>query len=71
MNELEELWEKNSDWRFGQLLSNIDFYNGEDIFYIEDNVLEEKLKEAKEKFKRELQALFCCLKDHNLVRLLA
>lgn len=54
MNELEELWEKNSDWRFGQLLSNIDFYNGEDIFYTEDNVLEEKLKEAKEKFKREL-----------------
>lgn len=50
MNELEELWEKNSDWRFGQLLSNIDFYNGEDIFYTEDNVLEEKLKEAKEKF---------------------
>lgn len=53
LNELEELWQENSDWRFGQLLSNIDFYNGKDIFYTEDNVLEEKLKEAKEKFKRE------------------
>lgn len=54
MNELEELWEENSDWRFGQLLSNINFYNGEDIFYTEDSVLEEKLKEYNEKFRREL-----------------
>ncbi|MGG5462581.1 hypothetical protein [Clostridium sp. B9] len=50
MSEIEQLWEKNSDWRFGQLLSNIDFGNGKDIFYIEDNVLEEKLKESKKKF---------------------
>lgn len=50
LNEIEEIWEENSDWRFGQLLSNIDFYSGKDIFYIEDSVLEEKLKEAKSRF---------------------
>lgn len=50
LNDIEELWEENSEWRFGQLLSNIDFYNGKDIFYLEDSVLEEKLKEAKARF---------------------
>ena len=44
--EIEKQWERFPDWRFGQLLCNIDFYNGKDIFYIEDEVLEEKLKEA-------------------------
>ena len=50
LNEIEEIWENNSDWRFGQLLCNIRYFQGKDIFYIEDEVLEEKLKEGKDRF---------------------
>lgn len=50
LSEIEEIWEENSDWRFGQLLTNIGFYNGKDIFYIEDEVLEDKLKKVKNRF---------------------
>ena len=45
LNEIEEIWENNSDWRFGQLLCNIQYFDGKDIFYIE-----EKLKEGKDRF---------------------
>ena len=50
LTEIEEIWEEYSDWRFGQLLCNICYYEGKDIFYIEDEVLEDKLKEAKQRF---------------------
>lgn len=50
LSEIEEIWENNSDWRFGQLLCNIQYFEGKDIFYIEDEVLEEKLKEGKDRF---------------------
>lgn len=59
LSEIEEIWENNSDWRFGQLLCNIQYFEGKDIFYIEDEVLEEKLKEGKDRFiKNNFQAKF-------------
>jgi hypothetical protein len=33
------------DWRFGQLISNFQLQVGRDLFYIEDDVMEEMLKE--------------------------
>lgn len=37
-NELNRLWKTNcSDWRFFQLLCNIQRYGGSDLFYLEDD----------------------------------
>lgn len=59
LSEIEEIWKNNSDWRFGQLLCNIQYFEEKDIFYIEDEVLEEKLKEGKDRFiKNNFQAKF-------------
>ena len=30
LSEIEEIWENNSDWRFGQLLCNIQYFEGKD-----------------------------------------
>jgi hypothetical protein len=45
MSLIEEGWKKVPDWRFGQLIENLKRYIGQDLFYIEDNVLEEKIKD--------------------------
>lgn len=42
---LEECWSRVPDWRFGQLISNFQLQAGRDLFYIEDDVMEEMLKE--------------------------
>lgn len=39
---LEKRWEAVPDWRLGQLLVNCTFA-GEDLFYLEDDELEERL----------------------------
>lgn len=39
---LEKRWEAVPDWRLGQLLVNCTF-TGEDLFYLEDDELEERL----------------------------
>ena len=39
---LEKRWEAVPDWRLGQLLMNCTFA-GEDLFYLEDDELEERL----------------------------
>ena len=42
MNRLETLWkEECPDWRFGQLISNIQTYIGHDIFYLEEDEMME------------------------------
>ena len=46
LRELERLWEKNPDWRLGQLIFNIP---GRDPFHIEDDDL---IKLGFEKFGR-------------------
>lgn len=45
LDTLEKCWAKVPDWRFGQLIENIKrAYNIEDLFYIEDDKLEELIK---------------------------
>ena len=42
----QEAWTEFPDWRFGQLIENFKCYlNMEDLFYLEDDILEEKFKE--------------------------
>lgn len=47
LNELEELWNKTPDYRFGQLISNLDFNKTVDIFFIEDYEWIEVIKKSK------------------------
>lgn len=43
---IEKGWAKVPDWRFGQLIENLKRYVGaEDLFYIEDDKLKEKIIE--------------------------
>lgn len=45
LKTLEKCWAKVPDWRFGQLIENIKrSYNIPDLFYIEDDKLEELIK---------------------------
>lgn len=45
MNELVNIWkEQCPDWRFFQLISNIQYYYGNDLFYIEENKAIEIIK---------------------------
>ena len=46
-NQLAEIWTtKCPDWRFGQLIENFKRYIGvQDLFFIEDDKLEEKIKD--------------------------
>lgn len=51
LDALERLWEKSSDQRFGQLLENYVFVDGEhgdkmSVFYQEDNVTFENIKKS-------------------------
>lgn len=39
---LEHYWLKVPDWRFGQLIENVKIFSGvEDLFFVEDDDLEE------------------------------
>lgn len=40
---LKQMWEEAPDWRLGQLLINLT-YKDEDLYYLEDDKLEERLK---------------------------
>lgn len=49
MLKLEELWNKYPDWRFMQLICNMQSKCGNDMFYAEDELLIEYIKELEEK----------------------
>lgn len=43
--KLQDYWLQVPDWRLGQLLDNLRYFIGaEDLFYIEDDVLEQGLE---------------------------
>lgn len=50
---LEEVWETVPDWRFGQLLSNLDLFNKRDSisFYQEDDKTLQRLRDVAKKSK--------------------
>lgn len=50
---LEEIWGTVPDWRFGQLLSNLDLFNKRDSisFYQEDDKTLQRLRDVAEKSK--------------------
>jgi hypothetical protein len=41
--KLEKFWKKNPDWRFCQLISNLHGRGPQDIFFTEDEELEQVL----------------------------
>lgn len=51
LKELEMFWKQNPDWRLAQILANIHILYtetcGEDIFYMEDDLIIEGLKKLK------------------------
>ena len=51
IKELEEFWKQNSDWRLGQVISNLNYeiMGNNDPFFIEDEKLLELLKTRKKK----------------------
>ena len=47
LSKVHEVWNRWPDMRFGQLLIALDVaHEGTDIFYIEDDVMEEKIDKA-------------------------
>ena len=46
LKTLEEVWRLHSDWRFMQLICNIQSTYGSDMFYVEDDELAAFIKEA-------------------------
>ena len=40
---LEAVWTQNPDWRLGQLIDNMSTSVGRVVFYIEDDVLHERM----------------------------
>lgn len=50
---LEEIWGTVPDWRFGQLLSNLDLFNKRDSisFYQEDDKTLQRLRDVAKKSK--------------------
>lgn len=43
---LEDIWRRVPQWRLGQLIENIKVFSGkDDLFYIEDDEMENILKE--------------------------
>lgn len=48
LNKLQREWEKNPDWRLCQLISNLHGNGRQDIFYTEDDVLEDCLDKRHE-----------------------
>ena len=47
LKELEEFWKQNSDWRLGQVISNLNYeiMGSNNPFYLEDKDLLELLKQ--------------------------
>lgn len=45
LQTLEEVWRLHSDWRFMQLICNIQNTYGSDMFYVEDDELAALIKE--------------------------
>lgn len=37
LNKIAELWTTVPDWRFGQLVSNLQKWEDNDLFYVEDD----------------------------------
>ena len=46
LKTLEEVWRLHSDWRFMQLICNIQSTYGSDMFYVEDDELAVLIKEV-------------------------
>ena len=46
LKTLEEVWRLHSDWRFMQLMCNIQSTYGSDMFYVEDDELAAFIKKA-------------------------
>ena len=44
IDELGNFWKKNPDLRLGQIICNLLIYNSSDLFYIEDDVLLNQLR---------------------------
>ena len=53
LTTLAELWELYPDWRFMQLVCNIQRQIGSDGFYIEDDKMMEMLRNTVEAYKEE------------------
>lgn len=52
--EFAQLWRDNfPDWRFGQLLNNLQRYAGSDLFYLEEEAMLKLLKEFIEDIKKD------------------
>lgn len=46
IEELERLWIRFPDWRFGQLIENIKSFSGkEDLYYMEDDEFEKLIQD--------------------------
>lgn len=45
IKEIGELWKKVPDWRFSQLICNMQRYYNSDLFYIEDDRFLKLLKD--------------------------
>lgn len=45
LKEIKTFWELVPDWRFNQLMSNIQKMYGDDMFFVEDDVFVDFLKE--------------------------
>lgn len=50
IKELEGFWKQNPDYRLGQVMSNLSYevMGNNDPFYMDDNILLEKLKQKNE-----------------------
>lgn len=54
LKEVGKIWKKNfPDWRFMQLISNMQSYFGQDLFYIEEDEFLNLLKKYVEEHKNE------------------
>ena len=52
LDDIEEIWLHYPDMRFGQLITNFMIQGcGDNFFYQEDDITQEKLKRAKELFQ--------------------
>lgn len=49
LNKIKKVWNKYPDLRLGQLLINVDTHFGQNIFYYEDDELEDALDTFEEK----------------------
>jgi hypothetical protein len=52
LKALGELWKQLPDWRLGQLIDNMNHTTGRDLFYIEDDEIEELIETYKKEWRR-------------------